>query len=96
MRSALPTISAYSASLRLCVKCFYTFYMFYTAKKLLLRAKLGEEVHLECASELGRSAEGEVYVLAEHLGDVGARHLHALREVGLGDAQLLHAQENLA
>ena len=81
---------------RLCVKCFYTFYMFYTVKKLLLRAKLGQEVHLESAGELGRSAEGEVDVLAQHLGDVGARDLHALGEVSLGDAQLLHAQENLA
>ena len=58
--------------------------------------EFGGEVHLECAGELGRRAKGEVYVLAEHLGDVGARHLHALREVSLGDAQLLHAQENLA
>ncbi len=57
--------------------------------------ELGGEVHLECAGELGRSAEGEVYVLAEHLGDVGARDLHPLGEVGLGDAQLLHAQEDL-
>ena len=58
--------------------------------------EFGGEVHLERAGELGRSAEGEVDVLAEHLGDVGARDLHALREVSLGDAQLLHAQENLA
>ena len=29
------TASAYSASLRLCVKHLYTFYMFYTAKNLL-------------------------------------------------------------
>ena len=58
--------------------------------------EFGGEVHLERAGELGRSAEGEVDVLAQHLGDVGARDLHALREVGLGDAQLLHAQENLA
>ena len=58
--------------------------------------ELGGEVHLKRASELGRSAEGEVDVLAQHLGDVGARHLHTLGEVGLRDAQLLHAQENLA
>ena len=58
--------------------------------------EFGGEVHLERAGELGRSAEREVYVLAEHLGDVGTRDLHALREVGLGDAQLLHAQKNLA
>ena len=57
--------------------------------------EFGDEVHLECASKLGRRAEGEVDVLAEHLGDVGARDLHALREVGLGEPKLLHAQKNL-
>ena len=58
--------------------------------------EFGGEVHLERAGELGRSAEGEVDVLAEHLGDVGARDLHPLGEVSLGDAQLLHAQKNLS
>ena len=58
--------------------------------------ELGGEVHLESAGELGRSAEGEVDVLAEHLCDVGARDLHPLGEVGLGDTEFLHAQENLA
>ena len=58
--------------------------------------ELGGEVHFKRPRELGRSAEGEVDVLAQHLGDVGARDLHALGEVGLGDAQLLHAQEDLA
>ena len=57
--------------------------------------EFGGEVHLECARELCRSAEGEVDVLAEHLGDVGTRDLHALREVGLGEPKLLHAQKNL-
>ena len=57
--------------------------------------ELGGEVHLERAGELGRSAEREVDVLAQHLGDVGARHLHALREVGLGETELLHAEKNL-
>lgn len=46
--------------------------------------ELGGEVHLKSASELGRGAEGEVDVLTKHLGDVGARHLHPLGEVGLG------------
>ena len=58
--------------------------------------EFGGEVHLESASKLGRSAEGEVDVLAEHLGDVGARDLHALREVGLREPKLLHAQKNLS
>ena len=57
--------------------------------------ELGGEVHFKRPRELGRSAEGEVDVLAQHLGDVRARHLHALGEVGLGEPQLLHAQENL-
>ena len=57
--------------------------------------EFGGEVHLECASKLGRRAEGEVYVLAEHLGDVGTRDLHPLGEVSLRDAKLLHPQENL-
>ena len=57
--------------------------------------ELGGEVHLESAGEFGRSAEGEVDVLAQHLGDVGARDLHPLGEVSLGDAQLLHAEEDL-
>ena len=48
--------------------------------------ELGGEVHFKRAGELGRSAEGEVDVLAQHLGDVGARDLHPLGEVGLGDA----------
>ena len=58
--------------------------------------EFGGEVHLECTRELCRRAKREVYVLAEHLGDVGTRDLHALREVGLGEPELLHAQENLA
>ena len=58
--------------------------------------EFGDEVHLECAGELGRSAEGEVDILAQHLGDVGARDLHPLGEVSLGDAQLLHTQKNLS
>ena len=50
---------------------------------------------MQRAGEFGRSAEGEVDVLAQHLGDVRARDLHTLGEVGLGEPQLLHAQENL-
>ena len=57
--------------------------------------EFGGEVHLECARELGRRAEGEVDVLVQHLRDVGTRDLHALREVGLGEPELLHAQKNL-
>ena len=57
--------------------------------------EFGGEVHLERAGELGRGAEGEVDVLVQHLRDVRARDLHALSEVGLGDAKLLHAEKNL-
>ena len=46
--------------------------------------------------ELRRSAEREIDVLTQHLGDVRARDLHALRELGLGDAKLLHAKKDLA
>ena len=63
---------------------------------MILRGmEFGGEVHLESAGEFGRSAEGEVDVLVQHLRDVRTRDLHALREVGLGDAQLLHAEEDL-
>ena len=61
-----------------------------------LGTEVGEEVHLERAGELRRRAEGEVDVLAEHLRDVRTGDTHALGEVGLGDAELLHAQEDLA
>ena len=53
-------------------------------------AEVREEVHLEGPSELGRSAEGEVHVLAENLGDVRTGHFHALGELRLRDAQFLH------
>ena len=63
---------------------------------MILRGmEFGGEVHLESAGELGRRAEGEVDVLAEHLGDVGTRDLHPLGEVSLRDAKLLHAEKNL-
>ena len=58
--------------------------------------EFGREVHLESASKLGRRAEGEVDVLAEHLGDVRARDIHPLGEVRLRQPQLLHAEEDLA
>ena len=57
--------------------------------------EFGGEVHLECARKLCRRAEGEVDVLVQHLRVVGTRDLHALREVGLGEPELLHAQKNL-
>ena len=63
---------------------------------IMRRMELRRKVHLESASELSRSAEGEVDVLAEHLGDVGARDFHPLGKVGLGDTEFLHAEKNLA
>ena len=59
-------------------------------------SKFGGEVHLKRPRELSGSAEGEVDVLAEHLGDIGARDLHPLGKVGLGDTEFLHAEKNLA
>ena len=61
--------------------------------KIFLRAEVGEEVHLEGAGELRRRAEGEIDVLMEHLRDVWARDLHALRQLRLRHAQLLHSKE---
>ena len=45
--------------------------------------EFGREVHLESASKLGRRAEGEVDVLAEHLCDVRPRDIHPLGELSL-------------
>ena len=58
-------------------------------------AEVGEEVHLEGVGQLCRGAEGEVDVAGEDLGHVRARDVHAAGELGLADAQLLHAAENL-
>ena len=55
-----------------------------------------EEVHAEGVGELGRSAEGYVDVAMEDLGDVRARDVHAAGELGLADAELLHAAEDAA
>ena len=46
--------------------------------------------------ELRRRAEGEVHVLPEHLRDVGLGDLHALRELGLVDAELTHPTKDAA
>ena len=61
----------------------------------LLLAEVGEEVHLEGVGQFRSGAEGEVDVAGEDLGDVRARDLHAAGELGLADAELLHAAENL-
>ena len=61
----------------------------------LLRAKFGKEIHLEGVGEFRGRAEGEVDVAGEDLGDVRARDVHAAGELGLADAELLHAAENL-
>jgi len=58
--------------------------------------EVGEEVHFQCICQLCRGFEREVDVVGEDLGDVRARDIHAPGELGLGDAQLLHAQEYLA
>ena len=46
--------------------------------------------------ELRRRAEGEVHVLPEHLRDVGLGDLHALRQLALVHAQLLHPAKDAA
>jgi len=62
----------------------------------LLRPEFGEKVHLERAGQLRGGAKGEVHVLAEYLGDVWLRDLHARRQLRLRDAKLLHAPEDAA
>ena len=53
-------------------------------------AKFGEEVHLEGAGETQGGPEGDVDIAREKLGDIGAAHMKALRELGLVEAKLLH------
>ena len=61
-----------------------------------LLAQIGEEVHLEGIGQFRRGAEGEVDVAGEDLGYVRTRDVHAPGELGLADAQLLHAAEDAA
>ena len=62
----------------------------------VLRAQIGEEVHLQGAGPFRRRAEGYVDVLMEHLRDVRTRHLHALRKLSLRHAELLHPEKDSA
>ena len=64
--------------------------------EVLPLAEVGEEVHLEGVGQLRCSAEGEVDIAGEDLGDVRARDVHAAGELGLADAELLHAAEDAA
>ena len=64
--------------------------------EVLLLAEVGEEVHLEGIGQFRSGAEGEVDVAGEDLGDVRARDVHAAGELGLADAELLHAAEDTA
>ena len=59
-------------------------------------AEVGEEVHLEGVGEFRSGAEGEVDVAGEDLGYVRTRDVHAPGELGLADAELLHAAEDAA
>ena len=64
---------------------------------VLLLAEVGEEVHLKGVGQFRSGAEGEVDVAREEdLGDVRARDVHAAGELGLADAELLHAAEDAA
>ena len=58
--------------------------------------QIRKEVHLQRLGELGGGAEGEVHVLPQHLRDVRLRDLHALRQLALVHAQLLHPAEDAA
>ena len=63
---------------------------------VFLRTEVGEEVHLECVRKLGGRAERKVDVLVQDFRDVWAGDFHALCEVRLRDAQLLHAEKDSA
>ena len=60
----------------------------------LLQAR--DEVHFESTGQFRRRSEGEVHVLPQHLRDVGLGDLHALRQLALVHAQLLHPAEDAA
>ena len=62
--------------------------------EVFLRAEFGEEVHLECVRKFGGRAEREVHVLVQNLRDVRTRYLHALREIRLRHAKLLHPEKD--
>ena len=62
----------------------------------LLLTQAGEEVHLEGVGQFCRGPEREIDVVGENLGDVWPRHVHPPGELGLADAQLLHAAKNAA
>ena len=57
---------------------------------VLLFPELRKEVHLKSTGELRRRAEGEVHILPQHLRDVRLGDLHALRQLALIHAELLH------
>ena len=62
----------------------------------VLRAQIGEEVHLQRIRQLCRGPEREVDVAREDLCYIRARHLHAPRELCLRHPQLLHPEQNAA
>ena len=62
----------------------------------LLRAEFGKEIHLQRIRQLPRGPKREVDVAGEDLGYVRARYVHALGELSLADAQLLHAAKDAA
>ena len=53
----------------------------------------GHEIHLESPRQFRRGPEGEAHVLAQHLRNVRLGDLHALRQLALVHAQLLHPAE---
>ena len=58
--------------------------------------EVGEEIHFQRICQFCRGLEREVDVAGEDLGYVRPRDIHPPCELGLGDAQLLHATEDLA
>jgi len=59
-----------------------------------LLPQVGEEVHFQRICQFCRGFEREVDVAGEDLGYVRPRDIHPPCELGLGDAELLHATED--
>ena len=58
--------------------------------------QVGEEVHFQRIRQFCRGPEREVDIAREDLGYIRARDVHPPCELSLGDAELLHATEDLA
>ena len=74
--------------------CIIPFFVNSVVTSIFLLAEVGEEVHLEGVGQFRSGAEREVDVAGEDLGYVRPRDIHPPCELGLRDAELLHATED--